>query len=243
MSISLVGSVVGTDTGQANYAATGTVTNSASVTTAVGDVVFVFISYRPLSFAVVSCTLTGGTGAWTGGPAIATLYGNWASQGFYRIATVAQTFGVVATLASNADDRRITVAVLRSSTGTLTFATGTNLSSYEETPTFPGTISGPAFSAVNNSIVMCGFGTGGSSPPTGTAQNGFTAGTNSDWDLVLYKTVTTASTETPAIVSNNTDTRVRFAGFVFYDNPPAFTPTDTATLNRGVGRGIARGIA
>jgi hypothetical protein len=243
MAISLVGSVVGTDTGQANYAATGTVVNSGSITTAVGDVVFVFVSYRPASFAIVSCALTGGTGVWTGGPAIATLYGNWASQGFYRIATVAQTFGVVATLASNADDRRITVAVLRSSTGTLTFETGTNLSSYEETPTFPGTISGPAFAAVNNSIVICGFSTGGSNAPSGIAQNGFTAGTNADWDLALYKTVATASTQTPALDSNNTDTRTRFAGFVFFDNPPAFTPTDTASLNRGVGRGIARGIA
>lgn len=220
MSISLVGSVVGSDTGQANYVASGTVTNSASVTTAVGDLVFVFHSYAPASYAAIYCTLTGGTGAWTSSTAIGVSYGNFFSQAFYRTATVAQTFGVVATLDTAATNRRITVAVFRSSTGTLTFASGTDLQSFADSVPYPGTITGPAFSAANYSIVMCGFATGGSNAPSGIGQNGFTAGTSSDFDLVLYKTVSTASTQTPALDSNDTDVRVRFAGFVFTEPPP-----------------------
>jgi hypothetical protein len=141
-------------------------------------------------------------------------FGVWASQAFYRIATVAETFTTVATLASNATERRITVAVLRSTTGGFTFVSGTNLSSFVESPTFPGTISGPAFSAANNSIVISGFASGDTNP-YGAAQNGFTKGTTADPDVTLYKTVTTASTETPAISSTATNTRVRFAGFAF----------------------------
>jgi hypothetical protein len=240
MSISII-STVGTDTGQANYSTSGTVTNSANVTTAIGDVVFVFHSYAPATYAAIACTLTGGTGAWTSSTAIGVTFGNYFSQAFYRIVTVAQTFGVVATLATAATNRRITVAVFRSSTGTLSFAAGTDLQSFADAVAYPGTISGPAFSAVNNSVVMCGFSTGGSNAPSGIAQNGFTAGTNADFDLVLYKTVTAASTQTPALDSNNTDLRVRFAGFVFYDTP--LTIYETASFSRGIGRGIARGIA
>jgi hypothetical protein len=214
MTISVI-STVGTDTGQASYAAAGTVTNAASVTTQVGDVVFVFHSYKPPGGVLISCTITGGTGAWTSGPGVLVDFGVWASQAFYRIATAAETFTTVATLASNATERRITVAVLRSTTGGFTFVSGTNLSSYVQSPTFPGTISGPAFATSNNSIVISGFSTGGSNPPSGTAQNGFTAGITSDWDLTLYKTVATASTETPAISSVVTDIRTRFAGFAF----------------------------
>jgi hypothetical protein len=217
MSISVI-STVGTDTGQASYAASGTVVNAASVTTQVGDAVFVFVSYKPASGAPISCTLTGGTGAWTSGPAIAVDFGVWVSQAFYRIATAAETFTTVATLATSATERRITVAILRSTTGGLTFVSGTNLSSYVQTVTFPGTISGPAFAASNNSIVMCGFSTGGSNPPSSAAQNGFTAGTTADWDLTLYKTVATASTETPALSSTVTDIRTRFAGFAFEES-------------------------
>jgi hypothetical protein len=214
MTISII-STVGTDTGQANYVASGTVTNAASVTTQVGDVVFVLHSYQPPTFAVISCAITGGTGAWTSGTGVTTQFGNWASQAFYRISTAAETFTTIATLATAATQRRITVAVLRSTTGGFTFVSGTNLSSFVEAPTFPGTISGPAFAATNNSIVISGFSTGGSSAPSGAAQNGFTKGTTADWDVTLYKTVATASTETPAISSIVTDQRVRFAGFVF----------------------------
>jgi len=217
MTISVI-STVGTDTGQANYVASGTVTNAASVTTQVGDVVFVFHSYAPSTNLVISCTITGGTGAWISGTGVKTSFGNWASQAFYRISTAAETFTTVATLATAATERRITVAVLRSTTGGFTFVSGTNLSSFVEAPTFPGTISGPAFAATNNSIVISGFSTGGSSAPSGAAQNGFTKGTTADWDVTLYKTVATASTETPAISSIVTDQRVRFAGFVFAES-------------------------
>ena len=62
MSISVI-STVGTDTGQANYVSSGTVVNAASVTTQVGDAIFVFVSYKQATFAVISCTLTGGKGA------------------------------------------------------------------------------------------------------------------------------------------------------------------------------------
>jgi hypothetical protein len=217
MTISVI-STVGTDTGQASYAAAGTVTNAASVTTQVGDVVFVFHSYKPATAALISCTITGGTGAWTSGPGVLVDFGVWASQAFYRISTAAETFTTVATLLSNATERRVTVAVLRSTTGGFTFVSGTNLSSYVQFPTFPGTISGPAFATSNNSIVISGFSTGGSNPPSGAAQNGFTSGITSDWDLTLYKTVAAASTQTPAISSNSTDIRTRFAGFAFAEN-------------------------
>jgi hypothetical protein len=233
---------VGTDTGEASYAASGTVTNSANITTAIGDAVFVFHSYDPASFALISCTLSGGTGAYTSGSGIASTFGNVASQPFYRIATAAETFKVTTTLATSAANRRIFVAVLRSSTGTVNFSANISPSVCFDPPSFPGANSLSAQSVPNNSIIISGLSSQGAAPVF-VAGSGYTLISTSDSDVAIYQTNTSATSTTPSFTNSATASRVRAAGFIFYDSPAAFTPTDTASFSRGIGRGIARGIA
>ena len=241
MAISII-SNVGTDTGESNYSSSGTVTNSANITTAIGDVVFTFHSYEPATFALISCTVSGGTGAYTAGAGITSTFGNVASQAFYRISTVAETFKVTTTLATSATNRRIVVSVLRSSTGTLSFHPSSGFTQLFDPPANPGTNTVTAQSVPNTSIII--LGASAQSPTITGAGSGYTAASTSpDSDYAIYQTNTSATSTSPVFTTDVTAVRVRIAGFVFYDTPPAFTPTDTATLNRGVGRGIARGLA
>jgi len=240
MSIS-VNAVVGTDTGEASYAASGTVTNSANITTAVGDVVFVHHFYAPVSAALISCTLSGGTGSYISGTGVTSTFGNVAAQHFYRVSTAAETFKVTTTLATTATLRKIVVAVLRSSTGTLSFSASSGFQQSFDTPANPGTNTYTAQSVPNNSIII--FGAQLFQTAITGAGTGYTATANgADTGFAIYQTNITATSTSPVFTTDATAYRLLIGGFVFYDTP---SPTiyEFQLFSRGVGRGIARGIA
>ena len=238
MAISII-STAGTDTGESSYSATGTVTNSANITTAIGDVVFVFHSYRPDSFLPIPTTLTGGTGVYSSGTAI-NIGGNVVSQAFYRISTAAETFKVTSTLATTAYERRINVVVIRSSTGALAFSAGSDFYQAFPSPTWPGANSLTAQSVPNNSIIIAGL-SSQSSPGGFVAGSGYTLLSTSDSDVAIYQTNATATSTTPSFTNGATATRIRAGGFVFYESiitPARFAREITAGIARGIERGI-----
>ncbi len=237
-----VNAVVGTDTGEASYAASGTVTNSANITTAVGDVVFVHHFYAPVSFALISCTVSGGTGGYTAGTGITSAFSNVAAQHFYRVSTAAETFKVTTTLATAALTRKIVVAVLRSSTGTLSFSSSSGFQQSFDAPANPGTNTVTSQSVPNNSIII--FGAQLAQPTITGAGTGYTASANgADTGYAIYQTNATATSTSPVFTTDSTAYRALIGGFVFYDTPPAVTIYEFQSFSRGIGRGIARGIA
>jgi len=230
MTISVI-TTVGTDTGEASYSTSGTVTNSSTITTSVGDVVFVFHSYLNQSpyFSVISCSVSGGTGSYVSGSGISSVYGNVASQSFYRVATVSETFKVTTTLASAVLNRRLFVAVLRSSTGTISFSSNATVPTNGFDPVaYPGLNSISTQSVPNNSIIIIGL-SSQDTAPSFVAGSGYSLLSTSDTDVALYQLNSTATSTTPSFTNSATALRVRASGFIFYDSPNVpgnlFVPT------------------
>jgi hypothetical protein len=218
MTISVV-SVVGTDTGEANYSASGTVTESANITTAIGDVVFVHHFYA--GGAILGCTLSGGTGSYTTGTAQDSQFGNVAAEHFYRMATAAETFKVTATLASAALSRKIVVAVLRSSNGSMSFHSSSSFKRSFDVPANPGTNTHTAQSVPGNSIII--FGAQLAQTAITGAGSGYTAAANgSDTGFAIYQINASAGSTSPAFTTDVTAFRALIGGFVFVE-PPTLT--------------------
>jgi hypothetical protein len=114
-----VPTTVGSDTGFASYAPSGTTINSANVTTQIGDVVFAYISYLAPTKTPVDITMSGGTGTWVSGTAVENSAQNYAAQAFYRKATSAETFSVRGTFVTSVPNKKITVSIVRSTTGSI----------------------------------------------------------------------------------------------------------------------------
>lgn len=209
---------VGTDTGEANYSSSGTVTNSDYIMTEVGDVVFVYVSYAPGTYLAIDTTLSGGTGLYNSASAIET-DGNVVSQAFYKISTAAETYRVTATLATAASNRRITVIVIRSSTRRLFFS-GYIFRQMITAPNWPGVNYLTAQSVPNNSIIMLGM----SAQSTGaelTAGSGYTLLSTSDSDVAMYQINSITTSTVPSFTNGPTAYRIRVGGFVFYETPAA----------------------
>jgi len=247
MTISLVGGIcAGTDTGLSNYVSAGTTVTSSSVTTQVGDLVLVLTAYQAYpGFNLRTVTLSGGTGAF-----IDTANKLYASSSAganiaYRIATVAESFAVTATM-STSNNREIVVAVFRSTNGAMSYVAASASTSEITTVTHPQALSGPSYSATANSLVACAvyeaFSAGGWN--SGSTLNSFSKGlTASDQQMFLYKGVASAGTETPGFNSATNTGSILFLGGVFQEPTSSPTIYEFASFNRGVGRGIARGIA
>ena len=226
-----VNAVVGTDTGESNYASSGTVTNSANITTAVGDVVFVHHFYAGGSGAI-SCTLSGGTGSYTSGGTQESQYGNVAAEHFYRIASAAETFQVTATLNSSADYRKIVVAVLRSSNGSMSFHSSSSFKHSFDTPANPGTNTHTSQSVPNNSIII--FGAQLQQITITGAGSGYTAAANgSDSGFAIYQTNASATSTSPVFTTDASAYRALIGGFVFTEpavpNPPTGVTAGSVT--------------
>jgi hypothetical protein len=148
---------------------------------------------------------------------------------------------------SSSLNREIVVGVFRSTNGAMSYVSASALTSEITSVSHPQALSGPSFSATANSLVACAVYSlsTGNGWNNGSAFNSFSKGlTTSDLSMFLYKGVASAGTETPGFASSANTISMMFLGAVFQEPAPsAFTPTDTATLNRGVGRGIARGLA
>jgi hypothetical protein len=221
MTISIV-SVVGTDTGESNYSASGTVTQSANITTAIGDVIFVHHFYAGGSGAI-SCTLSGGTGSYTTGTTQESQFGNVAAEHFYRIASAAETFKVTATLLSSAANRKIVVAVLRSSNGSMSFHSSSSFKQSIDTPANPGTNTASSQSVPNNSIII--FGAQLAQTAITGAGSGYTASANgSDTGFAIYQLNASATSTSPVFTTDASAYRALIGGFVFTEpatpNPP-----------------------
>lgn len=248
MTVSLVGGVcAGTDTGLSNYVSSGTTVTSSSVTTQVGDLVLVLTGYGAFpGFNLRTVTLSGGTGSFTEAASRLTASSGSGAHVAYRVATVAESFSVTATMSSSLD-RQIVVGVFRSTNGAMSYVSSSALTSEITSVTHPQALSGPAYSATANSLVACAVFSANAVNGwnNGSALNSFSKGlTAADVQMFLYKGVSSAGTETPGFDSSVNTDGMMFLGAVFQEPaPPAFTPTDTASLNRGVGRGLFRGIA
>jgi hypothetical protein len=250
MTISLVGGIcAGTDTGASNYTGQGTTVPSSSVTTQVGDLVLVLTCYAPYNGVPAgilrTVTLSGGTGSFT--QVAERLYASTGGGAHvaFRIATVAETFAVTATLSADSGNREIVVAVFRSTNGAMSYVAA-SASTSEVPVTHPQAVSGPSYSATDNSLVACAvYMAAASSSYSGSTLNSFSKGeTASDYQMFLYKGVASAGTETPGFNSAANTGTVLFLGGVFQEPAPSgVTIYDTASLNRGVGRGLFRGIA
>jgi hypothetical protein len=185
-------------------------------------------------FNLRTVTLSGGTGAFTEATSRLTSTGGYGAHLAYRIATVAETFAVTATM-STSDTRQIVVAVFRSTNGGMSYVAA-SASTNEITPvTHPQVLFGPSCSAVANSLVACAVYSGGASSGwnSGSALNSFSKGlTSADLQMFLYKEVASAGVETPAFDSSVTTSASMFLGAVFAESGITYTyarPTSDIT--------------